>query len=309
VASAPQRRRGLGMGLSALLGEPERPAAAADGLEEDAAPAWGVPAPATARRLRLPVEFLRPSPFQPRRVFAEDELDALAASVREHGVLQPLLVRPAPGSGGGYEIVAGERRWRAAQRAGLHEVPVVVRELDDRAALEVALVENVQRADLTPLEEAEGFRRLIEEFGHTQEALATALGKSRSHVANTLRLLGLPPALRGMLADGRLSAGHARALLGAREAERLAAQVLEGGLNVRQTEELVRREAATAAGAGTAPRRRAPPPPSPDAADLARQLTARIGLEVGLRSRGTGGVMTIRWRDEEQLSHLIDRLR
>jgi ParB family transcriptional regulator, chromosome partitioning protein len=309
VASAPQRRRGLGMGLSALLGEPKRPAAAADGLEEDAAPAWGVPAPATARRLRLPVEFLRPSPFQPRRVFGEDELDALAASVREHGVLQPLLVRPAPGSGGGYEIVAGERRWRAAQRAGLHEVPVVVRELDDRAALEVALVENVQRADLTPLEEAEGFRRLIEEFGHTQEALATALGKSRSHVANTLRLLGLPPALRGMLADGRLSAGHARALLGAREAERLAAQVLEGGLNVRQTEELVRREAATAAEAGAAPRRRAPLPPSPDAADLARQLTARIGLEVGLRSRGTGGVMTIRWRDEEQLSHLIDRLR
>jgi ParB family transcriptional regulator, chromosome partitioning protein len=303
TAAVPLRRRGLGMGLSALLGEPAgTPRGDGGGLAE------GVPAafegPGVLPPRRLPVELLRPSPFQPRRAFAEGELEDLAASMREHGVLQPLLVRPAPGGVGGYEIVAGERRWRAAQRAGLHEVPVLVRELGDRAALEVALVENVQRADLSPLEEAEGFRRLIDEFGHTQEALAAALGKSRSHVANTLRLLGLPPPLREMLADGRLSAGHARALLGAREPERLAASVIEGGLNVRQAEELVRREAA----AGPALRRPVAPPPSPDAADLARRLTARIGLEVGLRSRGAGGVMTIRWRDEEQLSHLLERL-
>jgi ParB family chromosome partitioning protein len=277
------RRRGLGMGLSALLGEPEPSVQ-----------------PGEAGAQRVPIELLRPSPLQPRRHFAEDELEALASSVREHGVLQPLLVRPAPQGAPGYEIVAGERRWRAAQRAGVHEVPVIVRELGDRAALELALVENVQRADLAPLEEAEAFRRLIEEFGHTQDALAEVVGKSRSHIANTLRLLGLPPALRAMLGDGRLTAGHARALLPAREPERLAAIVVEKGLSVRQTEDLVRREAA-------APRAR--PEPSPDIADLERQLTARTGLEVGLKSRGKGGVMTIRWRDEDQLSYLLERLR
>jgi ParB family chromosome partitioning protein len=281
--TAQVRRRGLGMGLSALLGEPEP---SAQGGEAGAQ--------------RVPVELLRPSPLQPRRHFAEDELEALAASVREHGVLQPLLVRPAPQGAPGYEIVAGERRWRAAQRAGVHEVPVVVRELGDRAALELALVENVQRADLAPLEEAEAFHRLMEEFGHTQEALAEVVGKSRSHIANTLRLLGLPPALRAMLGDGHLTAGHARALLPAREPERLAAIVVDKGLSVRQTEDLVRREAA-------APR--AKPEPSPDIADLERQLTACTGLEVGLKSRGKGGVMTIRWRDEDQLSYLLERLR
>jgi ParB family transcriptional regulator, chromosome partitioning protein len=281
--SAQGRRRGLGMGLSALLGDPEpSPPAGEAGAQ------------------RVPIELLRPSPLQPRRHFAEDELDALASSVREHGVLQPLLVRPAPQGSPGYEIVAGERRWRAAQRAGVHEVPVVVRELGDRAALELALVENVQRADLAPLEEAEAFHRLIDEFGHTQEALAEVVGKSRSHIANTLRLLGLPPVLRAMLGDGRLTAGHARALLPAREPERLAAIVVDKGLNVRQTEDLVRHEAA-------APR--AKPEPSPDIADLERQLTARTGLEVGLKSRGKGGVMTIHWRDEDQLSYLLERLR
>jgi ParB family chromosome partitioning protein len=258
---------------------------------------------------RVPVEFLRPSPVQPRRHFGEEELEALAASLREHGVLQPLRVRPAARGGAGYEIVAGERRWRAAQRAGLHEVPVVVRELGDREALELALVENVQRADLSPLEEAEAFRRLIDEFGHTQEVLAEAVGKSRSHVANTLRLLGLPPALREMLGDGRLTAGHARALLGSAEPERVAALVAEKDLNVRQTEELVRREAEQRP--APAPRAGGREERSADVADLERQLTASLGLEVGMRSRGRGrgGVLTIRWRDEDQLSLLLGRLR
>jgi ParB family chromosome partitioning protein len=237
-------------------------------------------------------------------------MEALAASLREHGVLQPLLVRPAARGGAGYEIVAGERRWRAAQRAGLPEVPVVVRELGDREALELALVENVQRADLSPLEEAEAFRRLIDEFGHTQEALAEAVGKSRSHVANTLRLLGLPPALREMLADGRLTAGHARALLGCAEPERVAALVTDRDLNVRQTEEIARREAAEH-GPTSSPPRQAHKDGSADVADLERQLTASLGLEVGVRSRGRGrgGVLTIRWRDDDQLSFLLGRLR
>ena len=302
-ATAAARKRGLGMGLSALLGGddaggPDLPAASERG---------GSP----AAPQRMPVEFLRPSPVQPRRHFGEEDLEALAASLREHGVLQPLLVRPAARGGAGYEIVAGERRWRAAQRAGLHEVPVVVRELGDREALELALVENVQRADLSPLEEAEAFRRLIDEFGHTQEVLAEAVGKSRSHVANTLRLLGLPPALREMLADGRLTAGHARALLGSAEPERVAALVAEQALNVRQTEELVRREAEQRSASATPPRAPAPKEGSADVADLERQLTASLGLEVGMRSRGRGrgGVLTIRWRDEDQLSLLLGRLR
>ena len=301
-AAAAARKRGLGMGLSALLGGggddggPDLPAATDRGGS-----------PATPQR--MPVEFLRPSPVQPRRHFGEEDLEALAASLREHGVLQPLLVRPAARGGAGYEIVAGERRWRAAQRAGLHEVPVVVRELGDREALELALVENVQRADLSPLEEAEAFRRLIDEFGHTQEVLAEAVGKSRSHVANTLRLLGLPPALREMLGNGRLTAAHARALLGSAEPERVAALVAEKDLNVRQTEELVRREAEQRP--APAPRAGGREERSADVADLERQLTASLGLEVGMRSRGRGrgGVLTIRWRDEDQLSLLLGRLR
>ena len=196
---AAPRRRGLGMGLSALLGG-------------DAGRGAGRRRPERPRT--VPIEFLRPCPLQPRRQFAADELEALADSIRHRGVIQPLLVRRASTSGDFYEIVAGERRWRAAQIAGVHELPVIVHELSDRDALEVALLENVQRQDLSPLEEAEGYRRLIDDYGHTQEELAGALGKSRSHIANLLRLLGLPAAVRALLEQGALSAGHARALLG-----------------------------------------------------------------------------------------------
>ena len=174
----------------------------------------------------LPIELLRPSALQPRRYFGEDELAALTESIRAKGVLQPLLVRRLSDGDEQYEIIAGERRWRAAQLAGCHELPVVVYALSDREALEVALLENVQRQDLTPLEEAEGYRRLVDEFGHTQEELARTLGKSRSHIANLIRLLGLPASLRAMLEEGELSAGHARALLGARDPGPLARQVI-----------------------------------------------------------------------------------
>lgn len=250
----------------------------------------------------VPIELLRPSPFQPRRHFDEAELEALADSIRERGILQPLLVRPCGGTAD-YEIVAGERRWRAAQRAGLHEVPAVVRELSDRDTLELALIENLQRADLSALDEAQAFRRLVDEFGHTQEDVAAAIGRSRSHVANTLRLLALPPAVQAMVGDGVLSAGHARALIGSADAERLAQLVVERGLNVRETEALVRQEAARPrqlrASSGTA---------DPHVKELEERLTSNLGLEVGIRAKGGGGLLTIRYHDLGQLDGLIRRL-
>ncbi len=192
---------------------------------------------------RVPIELIRPGALQPRRRFAEAELDALAQSIREKGVLQPLLVRPVAEDDAAFELVAGERRWRAAQRVGLHEVPVIVRALADSEALEIALVENLQREDLSPLEEAEAYSRLIAEFGRTQAGLAEAVGKSRSHVANTVRLLSLPAPVRHRLDEGELSAGHARALLAAADPAALADEVVRRGLNVRATERLVQRRA------------------------------------------------------------------
>jgi ParB family transcriptional regulator, chromosome partitioning protein len=274
------RRRGLGMGLSALLG------GAADLAAEGTR--------------TVPIEFLRPSPVQPRRLFAEDELAALAESIRARGVMQPLLVRRAPGDDTQYEIIAGERRWRAAQLAGCHELPVVVYGLSDREALEVALLENVQRQDLTPLEEAEGYRRLIDDFGHTQDELAHSLGKSRSHIANLIRLLGLPAPLRALLESGELTAGHARALLGAQDPIPLARQVVGRGLNVRQTEALVRNERQAIK---SNERER-----DADTVALERDLSGRLGLSIRLRPKTSGGTLTIEYRSLEQLDELVRRL-
>ena len=282
------RRRGLGMGLSALLGGAADAVATGDGQD---------------RPRTVPIEFLRPCPLQPRRHFAEDELEALAESIRHRGVMQPLLVRRPPSGGDFYEIVAGERRWRAAQIAGVHDLPVVVHELSDRDALEVALLENVQRQDLSPLEEAEGYRRLVDEYGHTQEALAGALGKSRSHIANLLRLLGLPPAVRTLLEQGALSAGHARALLGARDPLRSAQTVVSRNLNVRQTEALVR------ADAEREPRRKgAAAGKDPNTAALEQDLSRNLGLTVCLTPKGAGGTLQITYGSLEQLDALIRRL-
>jgi ParB family chromosome partitioning protein len=276
------RKRGLGMGLSALLGG-----------ASDLTGAEGV--------RTVPIEFLRPCALQPRRYFGEDELAALTESIRAKGVLQPLLVRRVSDGDEQYEIVAGERRWRAAQLAGCHELPVVVYALSDREALELALLENVQRQDLTALEEADGYRRLIDEFGHTHEELARTLGKSRSHIANLIRLLGLPAPLRAMLDSGQLSAGHARALLGARDPAPLARQVVARGLNVRQTEALVRNER-------QAIKLSSPQPRDADTMALERDLSARLGLPVRLRPRGSGGTLSIAYRSLEQLDELIRRL-
>ncbi len=276
------------MGLSALLGS-ETETYAGEG-----APAGGQ---------RVPIEFLRPSALQPRRHFDEGELETLAQSIRERGVLQPLLVRPVAGGAAAYEIVAGERRWRAAQLAGEHEVPVVVRELSDRETLELALIENLQRSDLSPLDEAHAYRRLMREFTHTQEALAEAVGKSCSHVANTLRLLGLPQTVQDLVDQGGLSAGHARALLGSADVEALAHLVVERGLSVRETEALVRKQAKL-----SGPNANKGSILDPNVQELSRQLSSRLGLEVGIRARGKGGTLTIRYSDLNQLDGLIKRL-
>ena len=274
----------LGMGLSALLG---------DQMVGGGAPA----APITPRS--LPVESIEPGPFQPRGPIDQSGLAELAASIREHGVLQPILVRPKPGHPGHYQIIGGERRWRAAQLAQRHEVPVFVHELDDRAAMAASLVENLQREDLNALEEAQGYRRLVDEFGLTQDGLGQAVGKSRSHVANTLRLLALPPKVKEMLGRGSLSAGHARALLTAQDPLKLAELVVTRGLNVRQTEAL--------AASAEKPR---PEPDGKPAADtdtraLERDLTEKLGLKVAIRHGGRGGSVTISYRDLDQLDGLI----
>lgn len=280
------RRRSLGMGLAALLGGD--PALLDTGTGGRTAQ-------------MVPIEFLRPSPLQPRRQFPEAELEELAHSIREKGVLQPLLVRPAPAGAPGYEIVAGERRWRAAQRAGVHELPVVVRELSDREVLELALVENLQRADLTPLEEARAYQRLIEEFGHPQEEVARIVGRSRSHVANTLRLLALPEEVAHLLEEGRLTAGHARALLAAEDPVSLAREVVRRELSVRETEALVRARARP--GRAARGRRR-----DPDLVALEQRLAARLGLPIAIRPRAKGGSLTIRYSSLDQLDALIRRL-
>jgi len=281
------RRRNLGRGLSALLGED-------DG-------AGGPPGGPRPPRM-VPVDLLRPSRFQPRHSMNDEQLQELAQSIADKGILQPLLVRRDPdGTGNCYEIIAGERRWRAAQLAQVHEVPVIVRELEDREALEIALIENLQREDLSALDEADGYRRLKDEFAYTQAALAAALGKSRSHVANTLRLLNLPDAVKEMVERGMLTAGHARALLNARDPVGLARAVARRALNVRQTEKLVQAESRP-------PRTRRPASRDPDTVALERELSDRLGLKVGIRFRNGAGSVTIHYGTLEQFDDILHRL-
>ncbi|MCP4328308.1 MAG: ParB/RepB/Spo0J family partition protein [Alphaproteobacteria bacterium] len=279
--------RGLGRGLAALLGEDSG---------DDSSAAAGHAAQ------ELPLHQIHAGRFQPRHRFDDSDLEALAGSIREMGVLQPILVRPHPDIAGAYEIVAGERRWRAAQRAGVHEIPALVRDLADRDALEVALVENIQRENLSPLEEAQGYRRLLSEFNHTQEALSKVVGKSRSHVTNMMRLLGLPEPVKAMLDDGRLTVGHARALLNALDPVDLAHQAVNGQLNVRQTEELVR------VGRLRSRPRRARRSKSADIVALERDLSQRLGLRVAVHDRNGKGEIVIRYATLEQLDGLLKRL-
>jgi ParB family chromosome partitioning protein len=295
VMSEEGGKRNLGRGLSALLGAENEDYASLD-------------------RVRLskmvPIELVHPGPFQPRHNFDDEQLQSLAESIRANGILQPILVRRHPQTPNAFEIVAGERRWRAAQIAQLHEVPVLIRELGDREALELAIVENVQRQDLSPLEEADGYRRLLEEFGNTQEDLAKHVGKSRSHIANTLRLLNLPEGVKILLEQGKLTAGHARALLNAGDPVGLAEKVVAKGLNVRQAERLVQGERQPPAKVSAAGKPEAAPALAKDADTMAleRDLSALLGLKVTISFQGQGGSLTIHYQTLEQLDDVLQRL-
>ncbi|HTV28430.1 MAG TPA: ParB/RepB/Spo0J family partition protein [Xanthobacteraceae bacterium] len=256
---------------------------------------------------KIPTSSLQPNPRNPRRAFASAELDELTASLRERGIIQPIVVRPTRGVADAYEIIAGERRWRAAQRAGLHEVPVVIVEASDAESLQLAIIENVQRADLNPLEEAEGYRALIRDFSHSQDDVARMVGKSRSHVANTLRLQTLPDGVKEHLNSGRLSAGQARALVGHHDAERLADEIVARGLNARQVEEIAR-ETGKKKGRQQKTGHKARAAKNADTLALEKRLADALGLAVSVDNRSRGGTLAIRYRSLDQLDEVVRRL-
>ena len=285
-------RSRLGRGLAALIGD----------VGEESA----VERPRAQRR--LPTGALRPNARNPRRSFAAVELDELAASLRERGIIQPIVVRSVRGAPDNYEIIAGERRWRAAQRAGLHEVPVVVIEATDAEALQLAIIENVQRADLNALEEAEGYRALMEEFHNSQEDIARIVGKSRSYIANTLRLLKLPDAVKDHIQTGKLTAGHARMLIGEPNAEQLAADIVARDLNVREVEAMARERARKSGKKQTGGKRASGAVKDADTLAAEKRLTDALGLTVSIDERRGGGTLSIRYRDVDQLDEVIRRL-
>ncbi len=283
-------RSRLGRGLAALIGDSGDEASAVER--------------ARGQR-RVPIEYIRANPKNPRRHFNETELDELASSIRAKGVIQPILVRAVRGKADAYEIVAGERRWRASQKANLHEVPIILMEISDKEALEIAIIENVQRADLNPLEEALGYDSLIQQFDYAQADLGKIVGKSRSHIANTLRLLKLPASVKKHLQEGRLTAGHARALLAHDNPEALAKAIIEKGLNVRDVEALA---GAQAEAKGRPPKKRPRVAKSADVRALEKKLSDSLGLSVEVNHRNTGGEVRIRYKTLEQLDALARRL-
>ncbi|WP_413990574.1 ParB/RepB/Spo0J family partition protein [Labrys okinawensis] len=281
----------LGRGLAALIG--------------DAGDEGSAIERARGQR-RIPTSFLRPNPRNPRQNFSDEDLEDLANSIREKGVIQPILVRAVSGAIDSYEIIAGERRWRAAQRAELHDVPVTIVEASDREALELAIIENVQRTDLNAIEEGVGYERLIEEFAYSQNDLAKVIGKSRSHVANTLRLLKLPETIKSSVMEGKLTAGHARALLSVNNPEAVAQLIISENMSVREAEGVVQDEAQSA---GKTLRARSRVDKDPDTIALERTISDVLGLKVTLDHRGESGEMKIRYNSLEQLDDLCRRLR
>jgi ParB family chromosome partitioning protein len=281
-------RSRLGRGLAALIGDVGAETATVE---------------RTRSQRRVPIEFLLPNPRNPRRNFSDGELDELAQSIRERGIIQPVVVRAARGAKDTYEIIAGERRWRAAQRAGLHDIPIVPLEATDSEALELAIIENVQRADLNPLEEAGGYQALAGEYQHSHEEIARIVGKSRSHVTNTLRLLKLPEPVKAYINAGRISAGAARMLVGAADPEEMAREIVERGLNVRQVEALAKERGRSA---GKSAKKRAVK--SPDTLAVERRVSNALGLAVTIGHRGKGGVLQVRYRTLEQLDEVVRRL-
>jgi len=293
------RKTGLGRGMAALLGD----------LSTES------PSPAQGKGYReVPIEQLRPNPNQPRRRFQDEDLKELASSIRERGVLQPIIVRPLKDERDAYQIVAGERRWRAAQLAQRHKVPIVVRDLSDAETLEIGLIENVQRSDLNAMEEAAGYQTLIDTFGYTQDQLGKLIGKSRSHVANMIRLMSLPQRIQVMLADGRLSTGHARALIGQDRAEEIAAEIVSKGLNVRQVEALLREDRpaskkSSASGSSRKGGTSASGDKDADTVALERSLTEKLGLSVSIEDTpGKGGEIRIAYKTLEQLDDVVQLL-
>jgi len=296
------QKRGLGRGLGALF-EDEEAQNFTTPLEY---PESGKAAGNASGRYHLRVDQLQPGQFQPRRRFDDEALKQLTASIKAHGVLQPLLVRPLLGQKDKFEIIAGERRWRASQAAKIHELPVVIQNLSDGATLEIALIENLQREDLTPLEEAEGYQSLIDEFNYTQEELAKNLGKSRSYIANTLRLLSLSDGVKKLLQDGKLTAGHARALLTSKNQQALAEKIVKQGLSVRQVEYLAQK-AANETGKDTTATKSAKSK-DVDTLALEEEMSSLLGLSVSIDSRGTGGMISISYRTLDQLDDILQRL-
>jgi ParB family transcriptional regulator, chromosome partitioning protein len=282
-------RSRLGRGLAALMGDV--------GAETTTTPERA------RNQRRVPIEYLRPNPRNPRRNYSDAELDELAASIKERGIIQPVVVRAVRGAKDAYEIIAGERRWRAAQRAALHEIPIVPFEASDSEALELAIIENVQRTDLNPLEEAGGYQMLASEYGHSHEDIAKIVGKSRSHVTNTLRLLKLPEPVKAYIHAGKITAGAARMLIGAPDPEEMAREIVDRGLNVRQVEALAKDRAP---GSGKAVKKRVVK--NADTIALERRLSDALGLTVTVDHRSKGGVLQIHYRNLDQLEEVLRRL-
>lgn len=281
-------RNRLGRGLAALIGDVDAESTVVD---------------RSRAQRRLPIAFLRPNPRNPRKAFDDSDLGDLTSSIREKGVVQPILVRPLPGDGETYEIIAGERRWRAAQRAGLHDVPVVVHEVTDKEALEIAIIENVQRTDLNPVEEALGYQQLIDQYSYSQSDLAGVIGKSRPHIANTLRLLSLPEDVLDLLRGGKLTAGHARALITVADPVAVAHQIVEAGLSVREVE-AIGESGGRAKGKGG----RKPLEKDADTRALEKSLSDALGLQVTVNHKATGGEVKVRYKTLEQLDDISKRL-
>ncbi len=279
-------KKGLGRGLSSLMGDTKD---------------ISIQTETSNKEIKILISNLKPSPSQPRRLFDKNSINELAESIKSKGLVQPILVRPSPTESGTYEIIAGERRWRAAQIAQLHEVPAVVRKLDDVEALEIAIIENVQRSDLSPIEEAAGYKRLIENHGHTQEVLAEIVGKSRSHIANIIRLLGLPQSIQDMISEGKISSGHARAIMNSAFPEQLAEKIVNENLSVRAAEDLVKQRKSGVKKVKLK---------DPDTIDLENNLTAKLGLNVSIDHKGKkGGSIKIEYKSLDQLDMVTSKLK
>ena len=279
-------KKGLGRGLSSLMGDTKNISIQNETLNQET---------------KISISNLKPSPSQPRRLFDKNSINELAESIKSKGLVQPILVRPSPTENGIYEIIAGERRWRAAQIAQLHEIPAVVRKLDDVEALEIAIIENVQRSDLSPIEEAAGYKRLIENHGHTQEALADIVGKSRSHIANIIRLLGLPQSIQDMISEGKISSGHARAIMNSAFPEKLAEKIVSENLSVRAAEDLAKQRKSGVKKVKLK---------DPDTIDLENNLTAKLGLNVLIDHKGKkGGSIKIEYKSLDQLEMVTSKLK